>query len=295
MKQMKNNMMLLFTALIWGFAFVAQSAGMDFVGPLTFNFARCLIGGLVLLPAICFLDKKGLSNKPKSKEESKVLLVGGILCGIALGLSMGMQQMGIPLTTIGKAGFISALYIVIVPLLGLFVGKRIGRNVVLSVIVAVIGLYVMCMMEGFSLSPGDTLITLSAIGFSFHIITIDSFSSKCDSVRMACIQFFVASLVSCVGAFLMETPELSSIFACWQPLLYTGVLSCGVAFTLQIVAQKDTDPTIASLIMSLESVFALVGGWLILGEVLTPRESLGCILVFGAIILAQLPSRNANK
>lgn len=295
MKQMKNNMMLLLTALIWGFAFVAQSAGMDFVGPLTFNFSRCLIGGIVLLPAICFLDKKGLSKKPQTKEEKKSLLLGGVLCGVALGLSMGMQQMGIPLTTIGKAGFISALYIVIVPLLGLFVGKKIGANIVVSVLIAVAGLYVMCMTEGLSLSAGDTLITLSAIGFSFHIIAIDSFSSKCDSVRMACIQFFVASLVSSIGAFIMETPELSAILACWQPLLYTGVLSCGLAFTLQIVAQKDTDPTIASLIMSLESVFALVGGWLILGQVLTPRESLGCILVFVAIILAQLPSKKIKS
>lgn len=294
MKQMKSNMMLLLTATIWGFAFVAQSTGMEHVGPFTFNFARTLIGGLVLIPTIKFLDMKGFSNKPSTPSEKKDLLIGGILCGVILGLSMALQQTGIPLTSIGKAGFISALYIVIVPLLGLFVGKKIGANVVISVIIAVFGLYIMCMTEGLSLSPGDTLITLSAVGFSFHILVIDSFSNKVDGVRMSCIQFFVASAVAFIGAFVFETPELSGILACWQPLLYTGILSSGLAFTLQIIAQKDTDPTVASLILSLESVFALVGGWLILGQVLTTRESIGCALVFGAIILAQLPGRRKS-
>lgn len=292
MNTKKSNMLLLLTATIWGFAFVAQSAGMDHVEPLTFNFARTLIGGLVLIPTIKFLDARGFSKAPSSPDEKKTLLLGGILCGIVLGLSMAMQQMGVPLTSIGKAGFISALYIVIVPLLGLFVGKKIGVNIILSVFIAVIGLYVMCMTEGLSLSPGDTLISLSALGFSFHILIIDSFSGRVDGVRMSCIQFFVASLVSFIGAFILETPNITGILACWQPLLYTGILSSGLAFTLQIIAQKDTDPTIASLILSLESVFALIGGWLILGQVLTTRESIGCALVFGAIILAQLPGKS---
>lgn len=291
MKQLRTTLLLLLTALIWGFSFVAQSAGMSFVGPLTFNFVRFLIGGCVLLPVILFMDKKGLSKKSTDKEESKTLLMGAIACGIALGLSMGLQQSGIPLTTIGKAGFISALYIVIVPLLGLFVGKKLGLNVIASVVLSLIGLYVMCMTEGLSLTPGDTLITLSALGFSLHILIIDHFSPKVDGVRMACGQFFVASIVSSIGAFTMEVPELNAIISCAGPLLYAGVLSCGVAFTLQIIAQKDTDPTIASLILSLESVFALVGGWLLLGQVLSTRESLGCALVFLAIILAQLPSK----
>lgn len=294
MKQLKTNSMLLLTALIWGFAFVAQDAGMDYVGPLTFNFVRTLIGGLVLIPTMKFLDTKGLSSKPETVQEKKDLLVGGVLCGTVLGFSMALQQTGVALTTIGKAGFISALYIVIVPLLGLFVGKKIGLNVISSVIIAVIGLYVMCMTEGLSLSPGDTFITLSAFGFSFHILIIDSFSSRVDGVRMSCIQFFTACIVAGIGAFLFETPEIAGILACWQPLLYTGVLSSGVAFTLQIIAQKDTDPTIASLILSLESVFALIGGWFILGQVLSIRESIGCALVFGAILLAQLPSKVSN-
>lgn len=294
MKQLRTNMLLLLTALIWGFSFVAQDAGMEFIGPLTFNFVRFFIGGCVLLPVIFFLDKKGLSNKSASSEERNTLVKGAITCGIALGISMGLQQTGIPLTTIGKAGFISALYIVIVPLLGLFVGKKLGLNTSISVVIALVGLYVMCMTEGLSLSPGDTFITLSAIGFSFHILIIDYFSPKVDGVRMACGQFFVASMVSAIGAFTMEIPDFTAIIACAGPLLYAGVLSCGVAFTLQIVAQKDTDPTIASLILSLESVFALVGGWLLLGQILTTRESLGCALVFVAIILAQLPAKSAK-
>lgn len=294
MKQLRTTLLLLLTALIWGVSFVAQDAGMEYIGPLTFNFVRFFIGGCVLLPLIFVLDKKGLSKKTTTKEDRSILLKGCLACGLALGLSMGLQQSGIPLTTIGKAGFISALYIVIVPLLGLFVGKKLGLNVIASVIISLIGLYVMCMTEGFSLTPGDTLITLSAIGFSFHILIIDYFSPKVDGVRMACGQFFIASLISSIGAFTLEIPKIDAILDCTGPLLYAGVLSCGVAFTLQIVAQKDTDPTVASLILSLESVFALLGGWLILGQVLTIRESLGCALVFIAIILAQLPSKN-NK
>lgn len=294
MNNLKNNSLLLLTALIWGFAFVAQDAGMNYIGPLTFNFVRTLIGGGVLLLSIQFLDKLGLSKKSNTKEERKNLITGGVICGIILGLSMAMQQTGIPLTTIGKAGFISALYILIVPLLGLFLGKKIGLNVSLSVILAIIGLYVMCINDGFLLSKGDTLITLSALGFSFHILAIDKFSPLVDSVRMSCIQFFVASTVSCIGAFMFETPNFADILLCAIPLLYAGVLSSGLAFTLQIIAQKDTDPTIASLILSLESVFALIGGWFILGQKLTIKESIGCTLVFIAILLAQLPNKSTN-
>lgn len=291
MNRTKNNFMLVLTALIWGVAFVAQSVGMDYVGPLTFNFARCLIGGLILIPCIKFLDKRGFTEKPKTKADRKTLIIGGICCGCALFLGMNLQQFGIMYTTVGKAGFITALYIIIVPILGLFLKQKVAKNVWVSVCIAVIGFYIMCITESLSINIGDLLILICAFAFSFHILIIDHFSSKVDCVRMACIQFFVAGLLSAAGMLLFESPTISNMLAAWMPILYAGILSCGVAYTLQIVAQKNTDPTIASLILSLESVFSLLGGWIILHERLSPREGIGCVLVFVAIILAQLPER----
>lgn len=286
----KNNILLILTALIWGLAFVAQSVGMDYVGPFTFNTIRSLIGGLFLIPCILFLDKKGFTVKStQTKEAKKKLVKGGIYCGIALGIASNLQQIGIMYTSVGKAGFITALYIVLVPVFGLFLKKKVSIYVWISVFIALIGMYLLCIKEGFSIGLGDGLIFICAIVFTFHILIIDAFSTYVDCVRMACIQFFVAGILSSVGMFIFETPTISSILSGWMPILYAGILSCGVAYTLQIVAQKNTDPTVASLILSLESVFSLLGGFLILGQVLTIREVLGCILVFNAICLAQLP------
>ena len=294
MKRMKNNAMLFLTALIWGCAFVAQSVGMDYVGPFTFNAVRSLIGALVLVPVIFLMDRLE-GKKEKKKGDAKTLVLGGIRCGIALGIASGLQQIGIQYTTVGKAGFITAMYIVIVPLMGIFVGKRIRPVIGVCVAAAVAGLYFLCMTEGFSLGTGDFLVLLCAVAFAVHILVIDYFSPKADGVRMSAIQFLVAGLLNAVPMFLFEHPQSALIVTAWAPILYAGVLSCGVAYTLQILGQRGADPTVASLILSLESVFSVLAGWLILGQALSARELFGCALMFGAIIFAQLPERKREK
>lgn len=288
--------MLILTALIWGSAFVAQSVGMDYVEPFTFLAARSVIGGLVLIPIIPMLDlwkkKNGQAvEAPKTKEEKKVLLIGGICCGIALYAASAFQQFGISFTTVGKAGFITAMYIVLVPILGIFLKKKIGIKVAVSVVMAVIGLYLLCITDGFSLGLGDALVLVCAFLYSIHILVIDYFSPKVDGVRMSCIQFFTCGLISIVCMLIWEEPTVANILAAWKPILYAGVLSSGVAYTLQVVAQKNVDPTMASLVLSLESVFSVLAGWVILHQVLSGREIFGCVLMFTAIILAQLPER----
>lgn len=295
--QMKNSLLLLLTSFIWGVAFVAQSVGGEAVGCFTFNGVRSLIGAFVLIPVIYFLDsqkKKELGEEKflEQKGDSKTLLLGGICCGVMLCIASNFQQFGISFTTVGKAGFITAMYILIVPILGLFMKKKVGVKVWLGVVLATIGLYMLCMTsESFSLSKGDFLVLICAGFFSLHILIIDYFSPKVDGVRMSCIQFFVCGVISLVIAFIFESPSLSAIVSGWLPILYAGVLSCGVAYTLQIVGQKNMDPTVASLILSLESVFSVLAGWLILNQTMTLREFSGCGLMFLAIILAQLPDR----
>lgn len=298
----KNSFMLLVTAAIWGAAFVAQSVGMEYIGPFTFNCVRNIIGGLVLIPCIWFLDKwKEKENESKAKLEEgkdsgdrKILLTGGTCCGIALFLASNMQQIGIQYTTVGKAGFITALYIVIVPILGIFLKKKCNVQIWIGVIIAIMGFYLLSIKDGFRLEIADTYLLGSAVLFSVHILVIDYFSPRTDGVKMSCIQFFVCGILSGVVMFLVETPDLRSIFAAWMPVLYAGVLSCGVAYTLQIVGQKDFNPTIASLILSLESVFSVLAGWIILEQALTRRELLGCILIFCAIVLAQIPIKRTS-
>ena len=295
--QMKNSLLLLLTSFIWGVAFVAQSVGGEAVGCFTFNGVRSLIGAFVLIPVIYFLDnqkKKELGEEKflEQKGDSKTLLLGGVCCGVMLCIASNFQQFGISFTTVGKAGFITAMYILIVPILGLFMKKKVGVKVWLGVVLATIGLYMLCMTsESFSLSKGDFLVLICAGFFSLHILIIDYFSPKVDGVRMSCIQFFVCGIISVIIAFIFESPSFSAILSGWLPILYAGVLSCGVAYTLQIVGQKNMDPTVASLILSLESVFSVLAGWLILNQTMTLREFSGCGLMFLAIILAQLPDR----
>ena len=291
-KELKGTAMLLLTAFIWGIAFVAQSDGMNYVGPFTFNCVRMVIGGLVLLPCIFILERMKGSRTEKKVERTnkKYMFIGGILCGIALGAAAALQQIGIQYTTVGKAGFITAMYIIIVPVLGIFFRRKAGVRVWISVIIAVAGLYLLCMSGSLKLGRGDLLVLLCALVFSVHILLIDYFSPKTDGVKMSCIQFLTAGLISAVPMLLFEKPAVSDITAAWLPILYAGVLSCGVAYTLQVIAQKDADPTVASLVLSLESVFSVLAGWVILGQVLSGREILGCVLMFAAIILAQLPS-----
>lgn len=292
---LRNSFLLLLTAAIWGVAFVAQSVGMDYVGAFTFNAVRCLIGAVVLLPVIWVMDRqkpKVTLNETEKKASRKTLLLGGLSCGILLCLASNFQQFGIKYTTVGKAGFITACYIVIVPILGLFLKKKCSPYIWAAVVMAVLGLYLLCITDGFSIGKGDFLVLICALLFSLHILVIDHFSPKVDGVKMSCIQFLVAGVLSGIPALILEHPQMSSILAAWQPVLYAGVMSCGVAYTLQIVGQKDMNPTVASLILSLESCISVLAGWVILGQSLTPREILGCVIMFAAIVLAQLPQKN---
>ncbi len=303
MKPIQSSLMLVLTALIWGLSFVAQSVGMGYVGPFTFNCVRNIIGGLVLIPSIFLLDR--LSRQPAAVKrfsiirgtpaEKRTLLLGGLSCGVALAVASSLQQFGIMYTTVGKAGFITALYIIIVPILGLFFKKRVSAAVWISVAIAVAGMYLLCINDDFSIGKGDVLVILCAFVFSVHILLIDHFSPHVDGVRMSCIQFLTSGVLCGICMFLFENPTFRSILAAWLPILYAGVLSCGVAYTLQVVAQKHVEPTVASLILSLESVFAALFGWLILGQTLSMKELFGCLLVFCAIILAQLPQRRRGR
>ncbi len=297
-KKMISNCMLLITAFIWGSSFVAQSKGLDYVGPFTFNTVKNIIGGFFLIPIIMVIDKIKMKNQladQQFKEEkimNKTLIIGGILCGIALYAGCSLQQFGLLYTTAGKSGFITALYIVIVPLLGIFFKNRITLKVWISVVVAIFGFYLLCITENFNINKGDIITLVCALFFSIHILLIDYFSPRVDGVRMSCIQFFVCGIISFFSMIIFEEPSISSILSAWLPLAYAGFLSCGVAYTLQVIAQKDTEPVIASLIMSLEAVFAALSGWLILHEVLSVQEFIGCILVFVAIVITQLPSKH---
>ena len=296
-QKFKNNVMLVLTALIWGSAFVAQSVGMDYIGPFTFNSLRCFLGGIVLLPVIWVMGRKKKTEQAGGQgnavnKSGKTLWIGGLFCGLALAVASSLQQIGLVYTSAGKAGFITALYILIVPVLGLFLGRRAGGKTWAGVGLAVVGMYFLCMKEGFSIAYGDVLMIICAFVFSLHILIIDYFSPKVDGVKLSCIQFFICGILCAVPMFASEKPDLGSILDAYLPLLYAGVLSCGVAYTLQIIAQKNTDPTVASLILSLESVFAALTGWLIIQETLSAKELFGCALVFAAIILAQLPEKN---
>ncbi len=304
---LRQSVLLFLTAVIWGVAFVAQSAGMEYVGPFTYNGVRCILGGLVLIPCIALLDRMQQTSQDKDslirqdsitrekKDNSwsdRGLLMGGICCGVILFAASNFQQFGIQYTSVGKAGFITAMYILLVPVMGLFIHKKVGFKVWVGVAFAVCGLYLLCMKNGLKLEKGDTMVLICAFIFSLHILVIDYFSPKVDGVRMSCIQFWVCAILSLVCAFLFETPDLGSIVAAWQPVCYGGIMSCGVAYTLQIVGQKDMNPTVASLILSLESVVSVIAGFLILHQTMSRRELLGCCMMVIAIVLAQLPNRN---
>ena len=289
----KNACMLFLTAFIWGTAFVAQSVGMDYLGPFGFNGIRSLIGGIALLPCIYILGK--LNKTSRQEGSAKTLVVGGICCGLALFAASSMQQIGIQYTTAGKAGFITAFYIVLVPVFGIFLGKKTGWKVWLAVALALAGLYFLCITESFSVGRGDIYVFIGSLLFTVHILIIDYFAPKTDGVKMSCIQFFVAGILSLIPMTVFETTTVEGVLRGWGPLLYAGVLSCGVAYTLQILGQKNMNPTVASLILSLESCISVLAGWAILGEQLSVREGVGCVLMFAAIILAQVPEKQSRN
>ena len=288
--KLKNALLLALTAFIWGTAFVAQSVGMEYIGPFTFNGVRSIIGAITLLPCILIQKKSGkkIIEEGSSRKE---LIVGGLLCGALLFVASSLQQIGIKYTSAGKAGFITACYIVLVPVIGIFMKKASAWKIWAAVVLALAGLYCLCITDGFTIGRGDILIFLCAVGFSAHILVIDYFSPRVNGVVLSCIQFLVCGLASLPCMFIFETPDMTAIISAWMPILYAGVLSCGVAYTLQIIGQRNVNPTIASLILSLESCFSVLAGWVILHEKLSIKESLGCVLMFAAIILAQLPNK----
>ena len=290
-KQTKGSILLLLCAMIWGAAFVAQSEGMQYVGPFTMGAARFFLAGLVLLPVIAVLDRKGWSqNRPVAGSEKKQLL-SGVICGVLLFAATTLQQFGLLDTTVGKSGFVTALYIVFVPILGAVMGRRAGLKVWLCALAAVFGMYLLCVGSGFSIAYGDLLTLGCAVLFAIHICYVGAVIPNMDGVRLSCVQFFVCSALSAIGMLLFEAPDWGSILQCWWPIVYAGVFSGGVAYTFQIIGERDVQPALASLLMSLESVFAALFGWLLLGQSLSARELLGCAIMFAAIILSQLPER----
>lgn len=293
----RNTFLLVLTAFIWGIAFVAQSEGGNKIGAFSFNCIRSVIGSLFLIIVISILDRIGLSKKPENKKSQKTLLLGGVSCGFFLCIATNLQQMALYLgAPVGKAGFLTACYILLVPILGIFLKKKCGINVWIGVAITLVGLYLLCINNSFTIKLYDILLMLCAFCFSIHILVIDHFSPKVDGLRMSCIQFMVCGLLTAIPMISVDIKQDVSLWLsgfatpdAWIPILYAGVLSCGVAYTLQIIGQKGINPTVASLIMSLESVFSVLAGWVLLKQTLSPKELTGCLLIFIAVILAQLP------
>lgn len=301
-QKLKGNLILLFVAFIWGTSFIAQSKGVEEISAFLFTGTRSILGGLVLLPVIFLIDMNKKRKGIKSEKNTKTLLLGGVLCGILLCLASTLQTAGLMYTSPGKSGFITALYMVIIPIIGLFTKKKPRPVILVSVLIAVCGLYLMCIDSELTINKGDVLTLICAFLFAGHILVIDYFSPKTDGVKLACIQFFVCGILNLIWVLLFEDVEMDTLRSCALPIAYSGILSCGVAYTLQIVGQKYTDPTSASILMSLESVFAtlvtvvlVACGWQITGGELSMREIIGCVLMFAAIILVQLPERKSAK
>ena len=298
-RKMRGNLMLLFTAFIWGASFVAQISGTKEIGTFTFNFSRNIVASLSLFILIQLWPY--IMKTPMKKETEKIkkhTIMGGVACGVVLTFAMSFQQLGLTgpnATTAGKAGFITALYIVLVPLTGIFIGKRISIKTWACVFLATIGLYLLSIKQGFSIQSGDLLVLVSAFFYALHILIIDYFSPKSNGVKLSMIQFIIAAFLSGVIMLLVEDVVWKDVFDSAIPILYAGMITSGVGFTLQIIAQKDTEPTMASLILSLESVFAVLAGAIILGERLSSREAIGATIMFVAIVLAQIPSTKIKK
>ena len=290
--QLRGTLGLLLATVIWGFAFTAQSVGMDLIGPFTFQTIRCCLAVLFLIPCAFALDMGKCSfGESMKKWNNPDLWRSGLICGCALFIATSLQQIGLIYTDAGKAGFLTAMYIVLVPILGLFLKRKPPKTAVFSVILAVIGLYLLSCMGVTEINKGDLYLIGCALAFAVQITCIDRFARDVDGFRLNCIQSLTVAIISIPFAAFTETVDVGNILACWGPLLFAGVLSMGVAYSLQIVGQKHLEPTTASLIMSLESVFAALGGWWLLDERMTGWEMLGCGLVFGAVVLSQVPEK----
>lgn len=291
--RMRQNVLPVIAAMIWGTSFVAQSVSADYVEAFTFNTARSVVAFL-FLAVLCVVFRRIRSKDAESKKEEtgkRDLILAGICCGVALTVASNLQQKGLETTTSGKAGFITALYIVIVPLVGIFLKKKAPKAIWISVVLAVAGLYCLCITENLAITIGDFYVLLCSFCYAAHILVIDHFTQKVDGVELSCMQFLVCAILSAVGMIAVESPSWDAILICLGPILYVGIFSSGVAYTLQILAQKDSNPTVVSLLLSLESVFATLAGALILGDQMSGKEYFGCALMLAAVVLAQLPER----
>lgn len=292
--RVRQNVLPVITALIWGTAFVAQSIGADYMGPFTFNATRALIAFVFLL-GLLGLRQFTRRKNPQPLGSRRDIWVGGLCCGTALTVASYFQQKGLETTTSGKAGFITALYIVLVPIIGHLLGRKVPRAVWFSVALAVGGLYCLCITEGFSIASGDFYVLVCAFCFAVQIMTVDYFGNRVDGVALSCAQFFVMTILSSLGVLFEALPDPALASVWLLPVLYVGIFSSGVAYTLQILAQKDSDPAVVSLLMSLESVFATIAGVVILRDHMSGREYFGCALMLAAVVLAQLPSPDAGQ
>ncbi len=291
-KQFKGSLALLFATFIWGTAFIAQSVGMDFIGPFTFQSFRCALGALFLIPLTFLFDRlRGEQAHSVEYWKNPALWKAGLICGVALFIAAGLQQVGLVYTDAGKAGFITAMYIVLVPILGVFIGMHPSRNAIISVAIAVVGLYLLSCVGVTQINKGDIMLLGCALGFAVQILCVDKYAGALDGLRLNCVQAMVASVLSVPFMLLTESPSWDAIRGALLPIAYAGIMSMGIAYSLQIIGQKDVEPTAASLLMSLESVFAALSGWLILKETMNPWELCGCLLVFIAVIISQLPSK----
>ena len=289
-RKLLGNLLLLLTAMIWGTAFVAQRVGMDSIEPITFNAARMWLAAVAIGSAAFLTRRNRQKGQAPNNAEKQITAVGGICCGTFLTAASLFQQMGIVYTTAGKAGFITALYMLFVPILSFILFKKKNTWLVWTgVLIGVIGMYLLCITDGFSLTYGDMLVCICALLFSCHILCCDHFVRLGNPLFISAIQFTTVAVISSVAAFIAEEPSWQKVISAAIPILYCGIVSGGIGYTLQMIAQKYTDPTIASLLMSLESVFAVIAGALLLGERMTARELAGCIIMFAAIVLVQIP------
>ena len=295
-KQIKGSLCLLLGTTIWGFAFIAQSVGMDKIGPFTFQAVRCTLAVLFLIPCSFLMEMKACDARQSAEKwKNPVLWKVGLICGCALFVATSLQQVGLVYTDAGKAGFLTAMYIVWVPVLGMFLGQKPPFTIVFSVVMAVAGLYLLSCMGVTQINKGDLLLTGCALAFAVQITCIDRFAGELVGLRLNCVQALGVTVLSIPFVLFTATVDWALVLACWKPLCFAGILSMGVAYTLQVVGQRSLEPTTASLIMSLESVFAVLGGWWLLGETMTLWETIGCVLVFAAVILSQLPASLFRK
>ncbi|MGY3870485.1 DMT family transporter [Aeromonas crassostreae] len=287
---MRSNMMLLMAAAIWGLGFVAQRLGMDHMGPYTFNGLRFLLGAASLLPLLWWL-KSRQPTRPDKEDNPRLLLTGGLIAGTVLFSAASLQQVGLLYTTAAKAGFITGLYIILVPVLGLALRHKTGVNTWVGALIAMAGLYYLSVTEDFTMGYGDLLQVIGALFWAIHLLVLDHYSSRVAPIRLAGVQFLVCGLLSLVTAFAIETPTLGGAVAGWQALLYAGLVSVGIGYTLQVVGQRGAHPAHAAIILSLETVFAAIGGVLLLGEHLDERAIVGCALMLAGMLISQIRLR----